>query len=185
MKILRRARKKKTVGMPNAGLIPHDRISTSPGEILKETVLRPRKVSILRASRMAHIPLTELKAILGSHVCLTRLHAKRVAALTGTSQAFWLNLERTFRRSATTQEFLKALRVSQRQMQRGDRGRPMQEVWASVRHRIASFNRRGGKGTVERYGTSLRATAQAIFSNLFEMLLRTNRRGFPSAILRR
>lgn len=150
MKILHRARSKRLREIRATGRMPHNRVTSSPGEIMRELFLRPRKLGIEPASRKLHMSLTELKAILSSEIRLTRVHAKKLAALTGTSQSYWLNLERSYRRSAATQALLQALQKSQRQMRRGQRGRPMEEVTAGLRRRISAFRRMRAEGATER-----------------------------------
>lgn len=147
---LHRARIQKRRPPTKTALIPLHRLTSSPGEILRKGFLHPQRLGVVRASRKARIPLTEFKAILGSQVRLTRAYAKKLAALTGTSQAFWLNIERSHRSSTAMQALLKASQKSQRQRHGGQLGRLMEEEMASLRRRISDFNHARGEDAAER-----------------------------------
>jgi len=66
---------------------------TSPGEILSELYLRPRKISIVRFAEAAGLTRKHMSAIVNGRAAITAESASRIAFVLGTTPQFWLNLQ--------------------------------------------------------------------------------------------
>jgi antitoxin HigA-1 len=71
----------------------HERRPTTPGEILAELFLRPRKVSIAKFAEAAGVTRKHMSAIVNGRAAITAESATRIATVLGTSAQVWLNLQ--------------------------------------------------------------------------------------------
>ena len=67
-----------------------------PGEILREDLLRPLKISISRLGRDLRIPVTRIGEIANSRRRITADSALRLARYFGTTPEFWMNLQAAY-----------------------------------------------------------------------------------------
>ena len=80
-------------------LVPTNRISIHPGEILKEEFLKPHNMSVEDFAEKIGEPLNFTKMLLGGFVSVTPLLADKFSVLFGTTVKFWLNLQESYDRS--------------------------------------------------------------------------------------
>ncbi len=76
----------KRAGIPN-------RVTTHPGEILKEEFLRPLGMSVNALAIALRVPSTRIGAIVKGERSVTADTALRLARFFGTSPEFWMNLQ--------------------------------------------------------------------------------------------
>ena len=67
-----------------------------PGEILKEEFLGPRGVSARRLARECDLPEELIARLIKGHGSITRAIAVGLAHGLGTTQAFWMELQRAY-----------------------------------------------------------------------------------------
>lgn len=67
-----------------------------PGEILAEEFLMPMGITPYKLAQATHMPLTRIMAILSGERAITADTGLRLARAFGTSDAFWMNLQRDF-----------------------------------------------------------------------------------------
>lgn len=70
-----------------------ERRPTTPGEILAELFLHPRKVSIAKFAEAAGVTRKHMSAIVNGRAAITAETATRIATVLGTSAEVWLNLQ--------------------------------------------------------------------------------------------
>ena len=67
-----------------------------PGEILKEEILAPRKISQIKLAQGINIPIEEIEDILEEKKDLSTDMACRLALFFGMSFDFWLNIQKAY-----------------------------------------------------------------------------------------
>lgn len=77
-------------------MIPKNRLSVSPGEILEEEYLKPNNMSLAQASLRFCLDGNVLRGILNGTREITVELAERFAQVIGTTPEFWLNLQRNY-----------------------------------------------------------------------------------------
>jgi antitoxin HigA-1 len=72
-----------------------DRVSSHPGEVLREEFMRPFGLSANALARELHVPPNRITAIISAHAprAITPDTALRLARYFGTTARFWLNLQ--------------------------------------------------------------------------------------------
>jgi len=83
--------KSQTITEPEVG--GQARIRTHPGEVLREEFMVPLGVSINALSRSLDIPLSRASGLVNENRAVTPETALRLAAWSGTSPEFWMNLQ--------------------------------------------------------------------------------------------
>jgi len=73
-----------------------ERVTTSPGEMLREEFLIPLGLSANALSLALHVPANRITAILNEERAVTADTAMRLARYFGTSARFWLNLQQAY-----------------------------------------------------------------------------------------
>lgn len=86
---------------------PTHRISTHPGEILKEEFLDPHGLSINRAASLMRVTADRVSKITRQERSITADTAMRLSRLLGTTAEFWLNLQMAYDLSKARQEIYK------------------------------------------------------------------------------
>ena len=64
-----------------------------PGEILREDLLKPLRISINRLARDLRVPVTRISEIVNGRRGITADTALRLARYFGTTPEFWMNLQ--------------------------------------------------------------------------------------------
>ena len=72
------------------------RISTHPGEVLREEYMLPRGLSANALAMALHVPVTRISEIIKERRGVTADTAARLARYFGTSARFWLNLQTAY-----------------------------------------------------------------------------------------
>ena len=67
-----------------------------PGEILREDLLKPLRISINRLGRDLRVPVTRVSEIVNGRRGITADTALRLARYFGTTPEFWMNLQASF-----------------------------------------------------------------------------------------
>ena len=75
---------------------PVDRVTTSPGEMLREEFLVPLGLSANALSLALRVPANRVTAILKDERSVTADTAMRLGRYFGTSARFWLNLQQSY-----------------------------------------------------------------------------------------
>lgn len=70
-----------------------ERVSTSPGEMLREEFLAPLNLTANALALALHVPANRITAILNAQRAVTADTAMRLGRYFGTSARFWLNLQ--------------------------------------------------------------------------------------------
>ena len=78
------------------GLGPVQRVTTSPGEMLREEFLEPLGISANALALALRVPANRITAILHEERAVTADTALRLARYFGTSARFWLNLQQGY-----------------------------------------------------------------------------------------
>ena len=76
----------KGVGTPN-------RVTTHPGEVLREEFLNPLNMSVNSLAMALRVPQTRIAAVVKCERTVTADTALRLARFFGTSPEFWMNLQ--------------------------------------------------------------------------------------------
>lgn len=79
-----------------AGGWPINRVTTHPGEILREDFIRPMGISAQALATQTHMPATRVGEILHGRRSVSPDTALRLARFFGTSAEFWLNLQAAY-----------------------------------------------------------------------------------------
>src|SRR5579862_4847010 len=75
-----------------------------PGEILREEILRPMKITPYELARQLHVPAPKINDIILERRGITADTALRLARYFGTTEQFWMNLQAAYEvRRARTQ----------------------------------------------------------------------------------
>lgn len=74
-------------------MIPTNRISTHPGEILREEFLEPLGISMNALALAIRVPSNRIGAIVAGNRAITADTAMRLARYLHTSDEFWLNAQ--------------------------------------------------------------------------------------------
>ena len=75
--------------------IPKNRLSTHPGEMLREEFLVPLGITQKELADAIHVPFQRVNEIVAGKRGLTPSTALRLAKFFGMSAGFWLNLQMT------------------------------------------------------------------------------------------
>lgn len=82
-----------------------DRITTPPGEILREEFLLPLGMSANALALALHVPANRITAIVNGDRAVSADTALRLGRYFGTSARFWLNLQQAHDLSKAREEF--------------------------------------------------------------------------------
>lgn len=77
-------------------MIPKHRVTTHPGEILREEFLVPLGLSANALAMDLHVPANRIGAIVKRERAVTADTAMRLGRYFNTSAEFWLNLQSTY-----------------------------------------------------------------------------------------
>jgi antitoxin HigA-1 len=69
------------------------RVTTHPGEVLREEFLKPLGISVHALALALRVPATRVAAIVKAERAVTADTALRLARFFGTSAEFWINLQ--------------------------------------------------------------------------------------------
>lgn len=75
---------------------PRNRITTHPGEILREEFLKPMGLSANALALALRVPANRITAIVNGERAVTADTALRLARYFGTTPEFWINLQSGF-----------------------------------------------------------------------------------------
>ena len=75
------------------GVATPNRVTTHPGEMLREEFLRPLGLSVNALAMALRVPATRIGAIVKGERSVTADTALRLARFFGTSPEFWMNLQ--------------------------------------------------------------------------------------------
>jgi addiction module HigA family antidote len=64
-----------------------------PGEVLREELMRPYRLSAPQLARALHVPPSRIRAVLAGRAPVTAELGLRLGRFFGLSPAFWLNLQ--------------------------------------------------------------------------------------------
>ena len=67
-----------------------------PGEILQNLYLKRKKISVLDAANQLSMTEAELNQFLGGKEDLTKHMVSKLAVMFGTTETFWINLQRQY-----------------------------------------------------------------------------------------
>ena len=84
-----------------------------PGEMLREEFMKPLGISINGLALELHVPVTRISEIVRERRGVTADTALRLARHFGTSADFWMNIQKDYELTLTSQ---KALRTIERQV---------------------------------------------------------------------
>ena len=73
-----------------------DRVTTSPGEMLREEFLEPLGLSANALALSLRVPANRITAVLKNERAVTADTAMRLGRYFGTSARFWLNLQQAY-----------------------------------------------------------------------------------------
>ncbi len=82
-----------TRGAGTKGAGTPNRVTTHPGEILREEFLKPLSLSVNGLAMALRVPATRIAAIVKRERAVTADTALRLARFFGTSPEFWMNLQ--------------------------------------------------------------------------------------------
>jgi addiction module HigA family antidote len=74
-------------------LLPPNRVTSHPGEVLNEEFLKPLGISINALAIALRVPATRIGAIVKGHRSVTADTALRLSRFFDTSPEFWMNLQ--------------------------------------------------------------------------------------------
>lgn len=86
------------------GLETVERVTTSPGEMLREEFLEPLGISANALALALRVPANRITAILNGERAVTADTALRLGRYFGTSARFWLNLQQSHELSKARSE---------------------------------------------------------------------------------
>jgi antitoxin HigA-1 len=75
------------------GVATPNRVTTHPGEVLREEFLKPLGISVHALALALRVPTTRMGAIVKGERAVTADTALRLARFFGTSAEFWINLQ--------------------------------------------------------------------------------------------
>src|ERR1700680_4389780 len=75
------------------GVATPNRVTTHPGEVLREEFLRPLGISVHALALALRVPATRMGAIVKGERAVTADTALRLARFFGTSAEFWIGLQ--------------------------------------------------------------------------------------------
>jgi antitoxin HigA-1 len=75
------------------GVATPNRVTTHPGEVLREEFLEPLGISVHALGLALRVPATRVGAIVKGKRAVTADSALRLARFFGTSAEFWINLQ--------------------------------------------------------------------------------------------
>ena len=85
------------------------RITTHPGEMLREEFLKPMSLSVNRLALDLHVPVSRIDDLVHERRGITADTALRLGLYFGMSAEFWMNLQTSYDLSKAKVEKLKAL----------------------------------------------------------------------------
>ena len=88
---------------------PVGRVTTSPGEMLREEFLTPLGMSATALALALRVPANRVTAILNEERAVTADTALRLGRYFGTSARFWLNLQQSYELSKARSQLLKKI----------------------------------------------------------------------------
>jgi addiction module HigA family antidote len=74
-------------------MLPKNRITSHPGEVLAEEFMKPLGLSANALARALHVPPNRITAIVNGHRGVTGDTALRLGRYFGTSAEMWINLQ--------------------------------------------------------------------------------------------
>ncbi len=80
------------------------RVTTHPGEILREEFMEPLRLSANKLALELHVPVTRIHEIVNERRSITADTALRLARYFGTTAEFWLNLQKNYELSLARQQ---------------------------------------------------------------------------------
>jgi len=83
------------------------RVTTHPGEMLREEFMKPMRLSANRLAMDLHVPVTRINEIIRERRRVTADTALRLARYFGNSPEFWLNLQQLYDLTLVRQKSLK------------------------------------------------------------------------------
>ena len=86
------------------------RVTTHPGEMLREEFLKPMGLSAHRLALDLHVPVSRVDDLVHERRGITADTALRLGLYFGMSAEFWMNLQSSYDLSKAKMEKLKALR---------------------------------------------------------------------------
>ena len=86
------------------------RVTTHPGEMLREEFLKPMSLSVNRLALDLHVPVSRVDDLVHERRGVTADTALRLGLYFGMSAEFWMNLQTSYDLSKAKVEKLKALR---------------------------------------------------------------------------
>jgi addiction module HigA family antidote len=89
-----------SIKRPNSGW-NIERVTTHPGEILREEFMQPLGLSANRLALELHVPVTRVHEIANQRRAISADTALRLARYFGTTAEFWLNLQKNYELSLT------------------------------------------------------------------------------------
>jgi addiction module HigA family antidote len=92
----------RSVGTPN-------RVTTHPGEMLREEFLKPLGLSVNALAIALMVPATRMAAIVNGERSVTADTALRLARFFGTSAEFWIGLQAMYDLTKARQEIGRAI----------------------------------------------------------------------------
>ncbi len=90
------------------------RITTHPGEMLREEFLKPMSLSVNRLALDLHVPVSRIDDLVHERRGVTADTALRLGLYFGMSAEFWMNLQSSYDLSKAKLEKLKSLRAEVR-----------------------------------------------------------------------
>jgi len=86
------------------------RVTTHPGEMLREEFLKPMGLSVNRLALDLHVPVSRIDDLVHERRGITADTALRLGLYFGMSAEFWMNLQSSYDLSKAKMEKLKVLR---------------------------------------------------------------------------
>jgi antitoxin HigA-1 len=86
------------------GVATPDRVTTHPGEMLREEFLKPLGLSVNALAIALRVPATRMAAIVNGERSVTADTALRLARFFGTSAEFWMGLQAMYDLTKAKQE---------------------------------------------------------------------------------
>ena len=91
------------------------RVTTHPGEMLREEFMKPMRLSANRLSMDLHVPVSRINEIIRERRSVTVDTALRLSRYFGNSPEFWLNLQQLYDLTLVRQKSLKDIEREVRQ----------------------------------------------------------------------
>ncbi len=95
--------------MITSGVATPNRVTTHPGEMLREEFLKPLGLSVNGLAMALRVPAARVAAIIKGERSVSADTALRLARFFGTSAEFWMNLQAMYDLTKTRQESGRAI----------------------------------------------------------------------------